>query len=297
MRSKDETLTKFREFQCRIENKTGNKIQILCTDRGGEYMSEEFSKLCKESGIKRELTQAHTPQQNDVSERRNKTIVERARSMLSDCHLPTYLWSEAVSHAQYLINRSPTRANHGTTPEAKYTGKTPNISNLKIFGRVAYVHVPKERRRKLDSKTIQCLFMGFNNETKASRLYDQTRRKIVISRDAVFDETKVGLHHLNTGEPTENTIFPFRSNGTDTESQLVESSKLTGFDEIEPETSGCGNRPSDIGANSYLDDLSGNELGPTPTIQIPRPANEQTGPPVRRYPTRLRTPSVRLRDF
>ena len=56
MRSKDETLTKFREFQCRIENETGNKIQILRTDRGGEYLSDEFSKLCKESGIKRELT-------------------------------------------------------------------------------------------------------------------------------------------------------------------------------------------------------------------------------------------------
>ena len=154
MRSKSETLTKFREFQRRIENETSNKIQILCTDRGGEYLSDEFSKLCKESGIKRELTQAHTPQQNGVSERRNRTIVERAHSMSSDCRLPTYLWSEAISHAQYLINRSPTRANRGSTPEAKYTGKIPNISNLRIFGCVAYVHVPKERRRKLDSKTI-----------------------------------------------------------------------------------------------------------------------------------------------
>ena len=62
LKSKDETLTKFQEFQHRIESETGNKIQILCTDRGGEYLFEEFSKLCKESDIQRELTQAHTPQ-------------------------------------------------------------------------------------------------------------------------------------------------------------------------------------------------------------------------------------------
>ena len=217
--------------------------------------------------------------------------------MSSDSHLPTYLWSEAISHAQHLINCSPTRANHGTTPEAKYTSKTPNISNLRIFGCVAYVHMPKERRRKLDNKTIQCLFMGFDNETKAYRLYDQTRRKIVISRDAVFDETKVGFHHLNIGKPAENTIFPFRSNGTYIENQPVDSLELTGFDETEPETSGCGNRLSDIGASSHLDDLFGNELGPMPTIPNPRPVDEQIGPPARRYPTCLRTPSVRLRDF
>ena len=217
--------------------------------------------------------------------------------MSSDCHLPTYFWSEAISHAQYLINRSPTRVNRGTTPEAKYIGKTPNISNLRIFGCVAYVHVPKERRRKLDSKTIQCLFIGFDNKTKAYRLYDQTRRRIVISRDAVFDETKVGFNHLNTGEPAENTIFPFRPNGIDIENQPIESSEQMGFDDTEPEASECGNRLSDIGASSHLDDLPENELSPAAINPNPRPADEQSGPPAQRYPTRLQTPSVRLRDF
>ena len=127
--------------------------------------------------------------------------MERARSISSDCHLPSFLWIEAVFHATYLVNRSPTRANSGVTPEARYSSTIPNVSDLKIFGCLAYVHVPKENRKKLDSKTTKCLFLGFDNETKAYRLYDQGRRKVIISRDVVFDETKVGLKYLDTDEP------------------------------------------------------------------------------------------------
>ena len=153
LKSKGETLTRFREFKQRIEGETGNKIKTLRTDRGGEYLSREFTNLCKLSGIQRELTQAHTPQQNGVFERRNHTLMERARNMSSDCNLPIYLWTKAISHAQYLVNRSPTRANSGLTPEAKYSGMTPDISNLKIFSCLAYILVPNATRRKLDSKT------------------------------------------------------------------------------------------------------------------------------------------------
>ena len=116
--------------------------------------------------------------------------------MSNDCNLPIYLWTEAISHAQYLVNRSPTRANSGLTLEAKYSGMILDISNLKIFGCLAYVHVPNVNRRKLDSKTQQCLFLGSDNETKAFRLYDLARRKVIISQDVVFDESRVGFQHL-----------------------------------------------------------------------------------------------------
>ena len=107
LKSKGETLTKFRHFKNQIETETGNSIQVLCSDKGSEYLSNEFSTFCKDNGIRREFTQAHTPQQNGVSERRNRTIMERAQSISHDSNLPTYLWIEAVSHAVYLINRSP----------------------------------------------------------------------------------------------------------------------------------------------------------------------------------------------
>ena len=99
LKNKSETITKFCEFKKKIEGETRNRIQALRIDRGREYLLEEFSTLCRTAGIRREIIQAHTPQQNDVSERRNRTIMERARSMSSDCNLPINLWTEAVSHA------------------------------------------------------------------------------------------------------------------------------------------------------------------------------------------------------
>ena len=128
--------------------------------------------------------------------------------MSADYDLPTYLWSETVSHANYLVNRSPTRANSGTTPEAKYIGKIPDISMLKNFGCLAHVHVPKESRKKLDSKTQACIFLGIDSESKAYRLYDHQKRKVIISRDVVFDESRVGLRHTYQGElETNNPII------------------------------------------------------------------------------------------
>jgi hypothetical protein len=153
LRSKDETFSKFRLFKERTEAETGSRMQILRTDRGGEYMSTEFKNYCHEHGIKQELTQASTPQQNGISERRNRTIIERARSLCHECNLPTFLWTEAVATANYLVNRSPTRANGGMTPEEKYSGTKPKVNHLRIFGSLAYLHVPKENRKKLDSKT------------------------------------------------------------------------------------------------------------------------------------------------
>jgi len=188
LKCKSETYEKFRNFHRKIEKETGNKLHVQRTDRGGKYLSETFTNYCKENGINQELNQARTPQQNGISKRRNRTIIERTKSISTDCGLPTYLWMDVVSHATYLINRSPTRANAGETPEKMYLGMTPDVSNLKIFGCLAYVHVPKEQRNKLDSKTLACLFLGFDSESKAFRLYDQNRKKVLISCDVVFDE-------------------------------------------------------------------------------------------------------------
>jgi transposase InsO family protein len=76
------------------ERKTGQKIGTLCTDHGGEFTSNEFVEYCRQQGIQRQLTHALTPEQNGVAERHNKTIIERARSMISHCKLLGYLWSE-----------------------------------------------------------------------------------------------------------------------------------------------------------------------------------------------------------
>ena len=82
-------------------------MKILRTDRGGEFIDEEFISFCKKHGIKRELTVRQTPQQNGVAERKNRTIVEMARSMLQSKNLPKYFWTEAVNIACIFLTNPP----------------------------------------------------------------------------------------------------------------------------------------------------------------------------------------------
>ena len=90
-----------------LEKRTGGTIKCLRTDNGGEFTSLEFEKYCKYEGIVRHKTHVYTPQQNGVAESMNETLLERARSMLSNANLSQEVWVEVVSTACYLINRSP----------------------------------------------------------------------------------------------------------------------------------------------------------------------------------------------
>ncbi|KAL3681665.1 hypothetical protein R1sor_024621 [Riccia sorocarpa] len=113
LRRKSEALETFVRFKAHIELLTGKYIKTLRTDRGGEYTAKAFAAYCAKYGIQRQLSIAYTPQQNGVSERKNRTILDRARSMVAGKNLPAFLWAEVVNTANYLINRSPTKANAG----------------------------------------------------------------------------------------------------------------------------------------------------------------------------------------
>eukprot|EP00253_Pinus_taeda_P025635 PITA_25635 len=90
----------------------------------------------------------------------NKTLMERERSMLSGVRLGQEFWAEAVETACYLVNRSPSSALEDKTPQEVWTSKKPSLSHLRVFECDAYVHVPKEKQTKLDSKSEKCIFIG-----------------------------------------------------------------------------------------------------------------------------------------
>jgi hypothetical protein len=96
---------------------------------------------------------------NGVAERKNKHIVEVTRAMLNEKNLPDYFWAEVVATIVYIMNRTPIAAVHGMTPEEKFTGKKSNVSHLRVFGCIAYVHVLDEKRSKLDPKAMKCIFI------------------------------------------------------------------------------------------------------------------------------------------
>ncbi|KAG8475529.1 hypothetical protein CXB51_032298 [Gossypium anomalum] len=136
--------------------------------------------LCKLEGIVRHLTVCYTPQQNGVAGRMNRTIIEKVRCMLSNANLPKLFWAEAAFTACFFINRSPSVANE------VWSSNLAHYSDLKIFECPAYAHVDNG---KLEPRSIKCVFLGYKAGVKGYKLWCPENRKVVISRDVVFDET------------------------------------------------------------------------------------------------------------
>ena len=187
---KSEVFGLFKELKAMLENQTNKTIKTLRTDNGGEYTSNRFKQFLVSVGIKHQLSVAYNPQQNGVAERMNRTLKEMMRSLLGDSDLPNGYWGEAVRTAAYLRNRCPSRAIDGKSPEQVFSGKVPGLSHLKAFGSKAYVFVPDARRRELDPKANEWIFVGYSEETKAYRLVNQSTKEIKLSRDVKFDERK-----------------------------------------------------------------------------------------------------------
>src|ERR1044071_860365 len=150
LKAKSEAFENFKKFKTLMGNQSGKKVKALRTDRGGEFLSKEFTEYCEEAGIKRELTAPYTPEQNGVAERKNRTVVEMARSMLKAKGMPNEFWCEAVATAVYVLNISPTRAVEGKTPYEAWKGNKPSIDHLRVFGCIAYSML--NLRSKLDEK-------------------------------------------------------------------------------------------------------------------------------------------------
>ncbi|CAL8151067.1 unnamed protein product [Prunus armeniaca] len=131
---------------------------------------------------------AYTPQQNRVVERKNRTVIEMAKSMLHDKGMPYFLWAEAMHTAVYLLNRCPTKALHNITPFESYSGRKPGIAHLKVFGSLCYVHGLAELRHKLDPKSTKGVFVGYAICEKGYRVFDPVSNKLILSRDVTFDE-------------------------------------------------------------------------------------------------------------
>jgi transposase InsO family protein len=190
LKKKSETFSKFKEFRALVEKQSGKSVKILRSDGGGEYDSNEFTDYCKQHGIARQYTTRYTPQQNGVAERKNRTIMNMARSMLSYKKLSNEYWAEAVACSVYLLNRSPTVSIKNLVPEEAWSGTKIGVAHLRIFGSVAFAHVPEDLRKKLDNRSEKCIFTGYSEQHKAYKLYNPITKKVVVSRDVKFMEDK-----------------------------------------------------------------------------------------------------------
>ena len=209
IKHKSEVLEKFTEFVEHVENLFGYRVTSLRSDNGTEYSSQAFAEYCKLKGIRRECTIPYTPQQNGVAERANRTIMESARSMLYHSNLPLAFWAEAVSTAVYLKNRSPTSSLKDMTPYECWYNRKPDVSNIRVFGCKTYVHIPDQKRGKLDRKSVPCIFVGYPDNSKGYKLYNPESKQMVRSRDVIFLEDNFN-HKLQDNEDKEMKLMANR---------------------------------------------------------------------------------------
>ncbi|UYV71420.1 hypothetical protein LAZ67_8003120 [Cordylochernes scorpioides] len=210
IKNKSDVLDIFKEYATLIYTQTGNKIKVFRTDNALEFKSDNFADLWKRFGIIHEFTAPYVHEQIGRIERDNRTIVEAARSMLNSRNLPGSFWAEACNTATHILNRSATKQTPGTTPYELFFGTKPNVANYKIFGCNAYMHIPKENRKKWDNKSIKLMFLGYENTSKNFRLWDWKTRKIRISKDVTFDE-KATTHSDRESTKPKEIIFQINS--------------------------------------------------------------------------------------
>ena len=156
----------------------------------------------KSKGIRHKLTVPHSPEQNGVAERMNRTLMETARSMIAHAGLSDCYWAEAVATAVYLRNCVPTMAfNKKITPYERWYGRKPDLSHLKVFGCMAYAHVSDVKRTKLDKKAEKLRFVGYSIQSKGYRLLDEKTSVVVICRDVIFNEADFGHTVVEVQQP------------------------------------------------------------------------------------------------
>ena len=148
-------------------------------------MSQEFNDHLKSRGIGPQLTPRGTPQRNGVSERRNRTLLDMVRSMMSKSDLPLSFWGYALETAAFTLNRVPSKS-VDKTPHEMWTGKSPSLSFLKIWGCEAFVK--KLMPDKLTPKSDKCIFVGYPRETLGYSFYNREENKVFVARNGVFLE-------------------------------------------------------------------------------------------------------------
>ncbi|KAL0642233.1 hypothetical protein Bca4012_102511 [Brassica carinata] len=165
-------------------------VKVLRSDNGGEYISNAFKNHLAKHGIVHQTSCPYTPQQNGVAERKNRHLMEVARSMMFHANVPKRFWSDAVQTACYLINRVPTKILKNLSPFEVLNKSKPVIDHLRVFGCVCYVMVPGEQRNKLDAKSTKAMFIGYSITQKGYKCYDPEARRVMVSREVKFVETK-----------------------------------------------------------------------------------------------------------
>nr|GEZ08906.1 hypothetical protein [Tanacetum cinerariifolium] len=191
LRTKDETSSILRNFITEIENLKDLKVKIIRCDNGGEFKNKEMNEFCTKKGIRREFSNARTPQQNRVTERRNRTLIKAARTMLADAKLPVFFWAEAVNTACYVQNSVLVNKSQNKTPYELFNSRIPAIGFLRPFGCHVMILNTLEHMGKFDAKRDEGYFVRYSLSSKALRVFNKRTKKVEENLHVDFLENKL----------------------------------------------------------------------------------------------------------
>nr|GEX61962.1 hypothetical protein [Tanacetum cinerariifolium] len=174
--TKDETSTILKTFITGIENQINHKVKIIRCDNGTEFKSHDLNQFRGMKEIKREFSVARTLQQNRVAERKNRTLIEAARTMIADSLLPIPFWAEAVNTACYVQNRVLVTKTHNKTPYELLLGRTPSIEFMRLFGCHVTILNTLDPLGKFNEKADEGFLVGYSVNSKAFRVFNSRTR-------------------------------------------------------------------------------------------------------------------------
>ncbi|GJZ11535.1 ribonuclease H-like domain-containing protein [Tanacetum coccineum] len=172
----DETSGILKSFITKIENLVDHKVKVIRCDNRTEFKNKKMNQFCEMKGILRQYSVARTPQQNGVAERRNRTLIEAARTMLADFKLPTTFWAEAVNTACYVQNRVLVVKPHNKTPYKLFHGRTPTLSFMRPFRCPVTILNTIDHLGKFNGKADKGFFVGYSLNSKAFRVFNNRTR-------------------------------------------------------------------------------------------------------------------------
>ncbi|GJU47266.1 retrovirus-related pol polyprotein from transposon TNT 1-94 [Tanacetum coccineum] len=188
LRSKDETPGVLIDFLTLVQRGLHAQVTTVRTDKGTEFLNKSLHAYFAKEGIRHETSTARTPEQNGVVERRNRTLVEAARTMLSAAKVPLFFWAEAITTACFTQNRSLVIPRHEKTPYHIINARKPSVKFFHIFGSPCYIVRDGENLDKMKEKGDACIFVGYSTQSKAYRVFNKRTRMIVETIHVNFDE-------------------------------------------------------------------------------------------------------------
>lgn len=190
----------------------GHPIREIISDNGGEMDNRAIRDILSSEGVTQRLTAPYTPQQNGICERDFRTTIEMARTFRysnKEIVFPEEMWAEFVATSIYILNRTGKSSEEDKSPYQLWIGKKPRIRHLRVIGSTCYVHIPDQRRKKLDKKATKGYLIGYDGDERY-RIWIKEEDKVVVSRDVFFQEkpcecelSKLPVQVINQGKQSD----------------------------------------------------------------------------------------------